>query len=253
MLFAFQKLVIALILPPASLIILLALGLLVMKKYHRGGVAMIWMGLVLLYALSTQPVADGLMNRLEREYPPFKPAKARPEAIVVLAGGAKDLSWAGLGITQAENSLARTVAAVAFYRVFGGVTMVMAGGSGDPAQPAISEAKAMSDTAVSLGVRKGHILVEDASRNTLESAANVANILRKKRIMLVTAAFHMHRSVRMFEKQGFKVTPAPSAFLTEQRPITVWSFIPRDASLSISSTAIREYLSRTWYALWGDI
>jgi len=54
----------------------------------------------------------------------------------------------------------------------------------------------------------------------------VADILRKKRIVLVTAAFHMHRSVRMFEKQGFKVTPAPTAFLTEQRPVTAWSFIP---------------------------
>jgi len=144
MLFAFSKIMIALILPPASLIILLALGLLVMRKYHRAGVSILWIGLVLLYALSTQPVADGLMNRLEREYPPFKQGKVRPEAIVVLAGGAKDLSWAGLGITQAETSLARTVAAVAFYRVSGGVTMVMAGGSGDPTQPKISEAKAMS-------------------------------------------------------------------------------------------------------------
>jgi len=166
------------------------------------------MGLVLLYALSTQPVADGLMNRLERSIRhSSREGKTRGDRRP--CGRSERPFLGGLGITQAETSLTRTVAAVAFYRVSGGVTMVMAGGSGDPTQPKISEAKAMSDTAVSLGVRKDHILVEDASRNTLESAANVAAILKKKRIVLVTSAFHMHRSVRMFEKQGFKVTRRP--------------------------------------------
>jgi uncharacterized SAM-binding protein YcdF (DUF218 family) len=111
----------------------------------------------------------------------------------------------------------------------------------------------MAVTAIDLGVRKEHVLVEDSSRNTLESAVNVARILSKKRIVLVTSAFHMHRSVRMFEKQGFKVTPAPADYLTEKQTVTAWSFIPRAGSMHLAATALQEYLSRTWYRLRGQI
>ncbi|HWR72288.1 MAG TPA: YdcF family protein [Nitrospirota bacterium] len=243
----------ALILPPASLIILLAMGLLVMKKYHRAGMSMLWLGLAVMYALSIQPVANGLMNRLEREYPPFKPAGKRPDVIVVLSGGVRDLSWVGLEPAPAETSLARTVAAAGLYRAYGGLPMVLAGGSSDPAKPVISEAKAMAGIAVRLGVRKDHIIVEGTSRNTLESAAAVAGILKKKRIVLVTAAFHMHRSVRMFEKQGFTVTPAPTAYLSDQHPVTARSFIPSAANMSLTSITLQEHISRAWYSLRGDI
>lgn len=251
--FAVSKLAMALILPPAGLIILFALGLLLMRKYRRAGVSTLWLSLALLYALSTQPVANGLMNRLEREYRPFTPSGKRPDAVVVLAGGVRDISWTGLKQAPEDASLSRTVAAVALYRAYGGVPLVFAGGSGDPARPDSSEAQAMADAAVTLGVAKDRILVESASRNTLESAREVAGILRKRRIVLVTSAFHMHRSARMFEKQGFTVIAAPAVYLSERRPVTAWAFIPRAGCLSLSATALQEQLSRTWYALIGKI
>lgn len=253
MFFVISKTILAFILPPASLLILLVLGLVIMKKRRSTGLAIIWTCLALLYAVSTKPVANGLMNRLEREYVPYTPSGKKPEAVVVLSGGVRDLSWAGLGQAPSETSLSRTVMGVVLSRAWIGMPMVFSGGNGDPAKTGVSEAQAMAETAVTLGVRKDGILVEGTSRNTLESAVAVAGIIRERRIVLMTSAFHMRRSVRMFEKQGFTVTPAPVAYLTEQAPITLWSFIPSAASMCLSAAAMQEYGSRAWYSLIGKI
>lgn len=253
MFFVISKAVLAFILPPGSLIIMLVLGFVIIKRRRRAGLVLFWTGVVLLYAFSIRPVAHRLMYGLERDYLPSAIRNGKPEAIVVLSGGVRDLSWAGLGQTPTETSLSRTVAGVLLHRTCGGAPMIFAGGNGDPSKTGVSEAQAMAETAVALGVRKDRVLVEGLSRNTLESAAEVAERIRERRILLVTSAFHMRRSVRMFEKRGFTVTPAPVAYLAEQRPVTLWSFVPGSANVCLSSAALQEYLSRTWYALRGEI
>lgn len=247
-LFILTKLVLVFILPPASLIILMTAGLLRMKKHPGSGAALIWLGIVLLYAASIEPVSSGLINRFEREYPPFAPSGTKPDAIVVLSGGIRDLSWNGLEPEPAEASLMRVVTGVKLYRAFGGVQMVMSGGSGDPANPAVCEARAMTETAVDLGVPEKRIITECGSRNTLESAAAVAKLIRGRRIVLVTSAYHMHRAKKMFEKKGFHVTPAPTAYLSEQSPFSAYSFIPGSSNLWTTSTGLREQISRWWYS-----
>lgn len=58
---------------------------------------------------------------------------------------------------------------------------------------------------------------EDTSRDTRENAYNSFSILRKVKvthIALVTHAWHMPRAIREFEKAGFKVIPASTAYVT---------------------------------------
>ena len=45
-------------------------------------------------------------------------------------------------------------------------------------------------------------------------------------IILVTSAFHMHRSKYLFEKQGFKVIPFPVDFKSSTTKISIFSFLP---------------------------
>ena len=63
--------------------------------------------------------------------------------------------------------------------------------------------------------------VESRSLDTRENAARSAEILLPagaRRIVLVTHAAHMRRSVEAFERAGFTVIPAPTAFLLGRGP-----------------------------------
>jgi uncharacterized SAM-binding protein YcdF (DUF218 family) len=60
----------------------------------------------------------------------------------------------------------------------------------------------------------------------------------------------MPRARRVFEQQGFVVTPAPTGFSTRsalQRGPMAW--LPDAEALSDTRTALHEWLGRAWYAL----
>jgi uncharacterized SAM-binding protein YcdF (DUF218 family) len=74
-----------------------------------------------------------------------------------------------------------------------------------------------------------------------------------RRILLVTSAFHLKRSVALFTRQGFAVTPVPADYRAETRGPSIASYIPRAHHLETSSTAIAEYLSLAWYGMRGKL
>jgi uncharacterized SAM-binding protein YcdF (DUF218 family) len=133
------------------------------------------------------------------------------------------------------------------------IPLLFVGGCGDPGRPALREAEAMARTAISIGVPAKDIQVENSARNTLESAKAVKRLLKNSRVVLVTSAYHMKRSVAFFKKQGFDVVPAPTGYRAERRALTGYSFIPHLDNLASSSCALSEYLSYRWYAMRGDL
>jgi uncharacterized SAM-binding protein YcdF (DUF218 family) len=70
-----------------------------------------------------------------------------------------------------------------------------------------------------------------------------------KRIILVTHALHMYRSVQQFRNQGLQVLPAPTVFISKQRINFPLSFLPSAGALKNSSLAIHEIMGRAWYEL----
>jgi uncharacterized SAM-binding protein YcdF (DUF218 family) len=111
----------------------------------------------------------------------------------------------------------------------------------------------MARTAKDLGVLEKDIIIENKSRNTVESARAVKEMLKGKRIILVTSAYHMKRSVALFKKQGLEVIPAPAGYKSEQRSLKYFSFIPSASNLSSSSLALSELLSYSWYSMTGGL
>jgi uncharacterized SAM-binding protein YcdF (DUF218 family) len=250
--FVISKILLLLILPPAGPLILAAVGFLIIRKYHRLGRAFLVSGFVLLYLLSIQSVGDLLMRPLERPFPPLKGTAGKANAIVVLSGGVRDLSWAGLRSEPSGVSLERLLVGVKLQKAFH-LPLVLSGGSGDPTNLEVSEADAMARISAGLGIPRKDIVVERKSRNTLESAKALKNILRGKRIILVTSAFHMKRALAMFKAQGFDVVPAPAGYTSEQKGFSLFSLIPAADHMSTTATALHEYLSFLWYKGRGDI
>ena len=89
--------------------------------------------------------------------------------------------------------------------------------------------------------------------NTIQEAREVNNLLnqekiltQKKKIILVTSAFHMKRAKKLFEREGIIVQPYPVDFKRSKNfinslknPIT---WIPNANNFKESSRAIREII-----------
>ena len=105
------------------------------------------------------------------------------------------------------------------------------------------------------------IAVDDVSRNTEENAKYTETLLRdrlnlkdgdaKPKILLVTSAWHMRRSLLMFSRYApnLDVIPAPTDYemVAYLRPgISIWNFLPGAEPLFRNS-----YLWKEIVGYWG--
>ncbi len=245
--FIFLKTALFLILPPASLVIIMAVGFLIGPRRVLGRL-LIAVGFLLLYLLSISPVSDALLKPLETGFPPWKDGPAKAVAIVVLGGGVRDLTWLELPSEPSCSSKERVVRGITIYRKQR-LPLVFMGGNGDPSGTGCSDADAMARAALELGVPARDVKAENRSRNTLESAKALKGMIKGRDIILVTSAFHLKRASAMFKKQGFRVMPAPAGYSYEHKKLTFFSFIPHAENLANSSTAVYEYACLFWYSL----
>ncbi len=88
--------------------------------------------------------------------------------------------------------------------------LLISGGSGSLLQEEV-EAELLGKYLISIGVNKDDILLESKSRNTYENALFSKELIQDnlsfKKILLVTSAIHMKRSLLCFNKQGIAVIP----------------------------------------------
>lgn len=250
--FVIQKIVLSLMLPPASLLLLILSGLLLLRWRRTAGRALLASGIILLYVLSLDPIANGLIRPLEAAYRPFSGTAARLDAVVVLGGGVNDLSWVPAPPAPSGQSLERLVNGIYQARTLR-LPLVIAGGSGRITPGGVPEADAMAEMAVRLGFPGKDIVIENRSRNTWENAEAVKQAIQGRTIILVTSAFHMKRAAGMFKKQGFTVLPDPTGYLSQTQPASLARLLPDAGALRTSSTALAEYASLTWYWTTGKL
>lgn len=232
------------LIPPGCLLLLAAWGLVRMRKRPRSGRAMVALALLALWVLSMPWVGRNLLNTIEPE--PADPFRAPPaQAIVVLGGGRNHAAPEFGGDTVGEATLVRIRYAAHLHRLTG--KPILASG-GSPEGAAMSEAQAMK-AALENDFRVPVQWTEQASNTTLENARASFAMLKAQgitRIYLVTQAWHMPRSRRVFEQAGFDVVPAPTAFRTAFR-VTLLDFLPNAHALRDSSHFFHEVIGIIWY------
>ena len=108
----------------------------------------------------------------------------------------------------------------------------------------------LKNKAISFGVPQAKILVTENVKNTYEESIAVTKLIsNNSSLILVTSAFHMHRSKYLFEKQGFDIIPYPVDFKTSNAKTSIMNFIPSVSSLNKVSLFIRENIGRLYYKL----
>lgn len=190
-------------------------------------------------------VSHGLRSWLESPYP-AQATEQVPEAqaIVVLGGGIRPAEQLNQ-VPDLGSAADRMWLAARLYKAGKAQTLLLSGG-GDPAVSATSEARAMQELLLDMGVPERAMVLEEGSRNTRENAANCARILQGKgirKVLLVTSALHMPRAKVLFERQGLEVVTVAADHEARQRFSGV-DWLPSADALEGSSRAIKEMAAR---------
>lgn len=237
----------AALLPPLSLLILLAAGLILHRRRPHLAMSLILFSTAAFYALCTPWVGGLLQKSLEISTPTRPNARLDADAIVVLGGGRRLDSAEYGGDTLNGISLERLRYAAFLHRTHDLPVLVT---GGKPGGGLHTEGRLMQ-----------HILaheygmpprwVEDAALTTWDNARLSAPLLRQagvRRIVLVTHAWHLRRAVPLFESQGFSVIPAGIQF-SSTRLDSIHDLLPTTAGLRDSTFALHEWLGILWYKL----
>jgi uncharacterized SAM-binding protein YcdF (DUF218 family) len=160
-------------------------------------------GLAGLWLASMPVVAHALGSRLERQYPALRAADLpSADAIVVLGGAVTPAQPPERPTFALGESSTRILHAAALYRAGKAKWIVVAAGNRPGYARQQTEADAIAEFLMQLGVPDSAIKRERASRTTRENAANVKPILDAlgvHRVLLVTSAMHMPRALKTFE------------------------------------------------------
>jgi len=240
----------ALILPPMSLIALILLGSWFMssKKHRNKSRSLVVLSALVLALASTSQVAVWLNDHLLPQSP-FLDANAirhfQPGAIVILGGGVEAPSADGLSQLN-PTTLDRLRYGVELHRKTA-LPMLFSGGSGWGAK---EDQSTQSEAQVTKRVAKEVFAVEvkwleGQSRDTEENAIQSFRILNQegiRKILLVTNAWHMARSLEQFKAAGFDVMPAPMGPISINSEASL-GWIPSAEGLKNTSTVLREALA----------
>ncbi len=238
----------ALLLPPASPLLLACAGLLWLR--HRFGRLLITAGLLALWLLSCNAVAVWLAQRVLPQVSVLAPTRQSQlratgvQAIVVLGGGMQPVA-PEYGQAQPNASTAARLGYGIQLAKRSSLPLAFAGGVGwsNSGQAVPSEASTAEVFAAEHGLTLRWI--DNQSRDTAENAARMHDLLAPvgiHSIALVTHAWHMPRSQALFEKAGFTVLPTPMGFvLTSERPLLEW--LPSAHGLTASRHVLREWLA----------
>ena len=238
----------ALLLPPASLLVVAALGWCLRRRWPRGGKALVALGLGLLLLLSLPPAGNLLLESLQSE-PALAPEGPLPSAdAIVVLGADQRLDAPELGSdTLSVLSLERArYGALLAKRT--GLPLCASGGTLGAGRLSIARMfERVLREELGVSVR----WLEERSTTTAENARECAALLQPtgvRRVLLVTHAWHMPRARAAFERAGLAVVPAPTAFERLGEFQVTW-LVPSARALNKSSLALHEWIGRAWYAL----
>ena len=250
----FRYFVKQLLMPPGLLLLLLVLAWWFRRSRPRLATFCFVLGAGGFWLMSLPVVVQWGATALERE-----PALARGEwaslaeradVIVVLGAGRErgDPAWGSDQPTGVALERERYAARLAKAS---GLPVLTSGGLHYGTPP--TEAKLMSDSlqedfGVTVRWQEGR------SRTTWENAQFTAELLQPlglKRVVLVTQAWHMPRSVWSFEAAGLSVVPAPVGFLgtttANAEPLGGW--LPTFKSIWRSGQLLNEAVGQAGYTL----
>jgi uncharacterized SAM-binding protein YcdF (DUF218 family) len=247
--FTLAKLMSLLVYPLSLSLLLCAIGLVAWRLWPRIGFCTVLVAVGWLYLCSTSLFASFLMGTLEREFVPRAMSVINEADAIVLLGGAMRGDTHMGTLADLNHHADRLVHAVALYKAGKAPVVLVTGGGLEGAR---TEAEQMKDLLGVMGVPARDILLENASRNTRDNAAYATELLKARgmqHILLVTSAYHMRRSLALFEAHGLDVDPSPTDYQRLVTPPLLPEWLPGVSNLYQSTEALHEIVGY-WVYRW---
>jgi uncharacterized SAM-binding protein YcdF (DUF218 family) len=237
------------IFPPTLFIIILLFALFFINKSRIKTVLIIIADIILIYALSIEPVKNLILSPLEDFAPPVNlNEKNQAEYIVVLGGGTLDVSPEEYG----KGSLTADAMKRALYGIYlAGIyhlPVIFSGGRLSEDQPE-SEADIALRIMSRFTYRKIKLIKEERSRTTFENAEYIKSTFNPEKIILVTSAYHMKRSIYSFTRAGISCIAAPADYKVDRSGFNATSFVPKTGELDDVYKGLKEYAGLLFYRL----
>ncbi len=229
---------------PPGLFLLVALAILFLSYKTKKKFWLIF-PLLVIYLLSIRPVSNSFIKPLENYYAqPDVTELNSAQAIVLLGGGSyggvKDFDGEGQVSAGAAN---RVLMALCLHKALQ-LPIVLSGGQ--VYSYSASEADVQYRLLKACGVEDKYLIKDAQSRNTAENAKYTKQICAQSsfgKVILVTSAFHMPRSVMLFEREGVDVIPYPTDYQTDKETVfDAFAFVPRIGNLYNAAVAMKEYM-----------
>jgi uncharacterized SAM-binding protein YcdF (DUF218 family) len=220
---------------------------------------------VLYWLVCFEPVSNALLGSLERPWeshgsPSFLDGLEPRDGIIVLGGGLLP-SRTGLYGTEFNNATDRVLCGLELARLKKGAYLFLSGFDPDvfPASPEYESG--MTRLAGIFGCDADRLRFLPHCLNTFDEAMAMQTLDEKLfpdggRYYLVTSAYHMDRSLRLFQKAGFNVEPVACDFNVVGLQAGAWKYpriIPFRENLVKTDLAIHEIIGRIVYRLRGWI
>ena len=247
-----SKMVWALISPDHFFILLLSLGFIaLLLNRQRLAKWLIGLPTFAFVFITFLPVNDWILYPLESRF--SKPVL--PEQIhgIIVLGGSEDAARShAWGEFVGNDGMERLTTTARLAQQFPQAQVVFSGGSGRVSEQHFNEAEISQQFLISLGVDSSRIRLEGASRNTYENVKNTKQVIQpepNENWVLVTSAFHMPRSIGIFNRFDWKVLPYPTAYLSRPPEYQQWGLPEFQYHLFYAYIGIREWIGLTVYFL----
>lgn len=232
---------------------LIGFGLRFWKKECGNRLIGVAMALVLFFGFI--PVGPLMLNWLEYQYEKPEKLPANISGIIVLGGMFDGHLSRETGEIAANSNIERMICFTELAKKYPNARKVFSGGSGDISHPDASEADVARAYLDRIGMDEKSVFYDMDSRNTYENAEfskELMNPTEKQNWVLITSAFHMPRSVGIFEKLDWNVIPYPCDYNTTSKATDVFG-TPLDAmrNFRMLNIAVKELIGSVVYYVTG--
>ena len=244
-LFFFFSKILTVFLFPLPLGITLGIYLVLFKIKGAKNKFLAFLPIGLIWLAASFPVCESLVSSLEKHYPPLPIENVEQADTIVVLGGMINTVSRFSNRVELTGSADRLTDAILLWKAGKAKYILFTGGSGILFEQEAKEATFAKQFLVSLGIPESQILLESESRNTFENGIYTKKILEEKklnRIILVTSAFHMKRSVGIFQKLGMNVIPFPTDYRSLRTGFNWETFVPSTGALDTTTISLKEWI-----------
>ncbi|CAN7421554.1 YdcF family protein [Devosia sp. LjRoot3] len=237
---------------PLSVVFLLMLGAVVALFWGKKRLAAtaLVLGVLIHGTVSFTNLGYLIMQPLEDRFAVPAPPPPVVDAIIMLGGATLERPSSARQIAELNDAGDRLTTTLWLAQTYPSAKIFVSGGSGALTDEGETEATTAERFFLAFGIARDRLVLEGESRNTDENVANTKDLLGESgggTIVLVTSAFHMPRSVGIFEKAGLSVIPWPTDYRTPGPQGFGFDIANLVQNVNVSTAGIKEWVGLLIY------